>query len=122
VQHPTTGNDLFCRMHLLEEALAGKYARSSSWRFHHPFNYLLSQFLESLRGQSVGATEDAFVGIWPQHSEILIDVSKRACRWRPLDDSWIEFPKDCTYQMRSEQWHGQQGVSRTEKLDGDLNQ
>ena len=24
VPHPTTGKDLFCRMHLLEEALVGK--------------------------------------------------------------------------------------------------
>jgi hypothetical protein len=40
VLHPTTVKDLFCRMHLLEEALIGKDSQiiiSSSWRFHHPF-------------------------------------------------------------------------------------
>jgi hypothetical protein len=77
VPRPTIGNDLFCRMHLLEETLIGKDCQiiiSSSWRFHHPFNYLQSLFTESLRGQVAGVTGDAFVGRWPRHSEILIDV------------------------------------------------
>jgi len=105
VLHPTTGNDLFCRMHLLEKALIGKDCKiiiSSSWRFHHPFKYLLGLFPESLRGQVAGVTGDAFVGRWPRHSEILIDVSKRSAqgRWRALDDSWIEFPKDCPELIR----------------------
>jgi hypothetical protein len=53
VLHPTTGKDLFCRMHLLEKALTCKDCQiiiSSSWRFHHPFEYLLGLFPESLRG------------------------------------------------------------------------
>ena len=105
VLHPTTGKDLFCRMHLLEEALVGMDCQiiiSSSWRFHHPFKYLQSLFPESLRGQVAGVTGDAFMGRWPRHSEILIDVSKRAAqgRWRALDDSWIEFPKDCPELIR----------------------
>ena len=105
VLHPTTGKDLFCRMHLLEEALIDKECQiiiSSSWRFHHPFEYLQSLFPESLRGQVAGVTGVAFVGRWPRHSEILIDVSKRSGqgRWRALDDSWIEFPKDCPELIR----------------------
>jgi len=93
VLHPTTGNDLFCRMHLLEKALIGKDCQiiiSSSWRFHQPFTYLLGLFPESLRGQVAGVTGDAFVGRWPRHSEILIDASNRGAqgRWRALDDSW----------------------------------
>ena len=105
VLHPTTGKDLFCSMHLLEEALIGKDCQiiiSSSWRFHHPFEYLLGLFPESLIRQVAGVTGDAFVGRWPRYSEILIDVSKRAAqgRWRALDDSWIEFPKDCPELIR----------------------
>ena len=105
VLHPTTGNDLFCRMHLLEKALIGKDCQiiiSSSWRFHQPFTYLLGLFPESLRGQVAGVTGDAFVGRWPRHSEILIDASNRGAqgRWRALDDSWIEFPKDCPELIR----------------------
>ena len=91
-------------MHLLEEALIGKDCQiiiSPSWRFH-PFKYLQSLFPESLRGQVAGAAGGAFVGRWPRHSEILIDASNRAGRWRALDDCWIEFPKDGTYQMRPE--------------------
>ena len=89
VLHPATGNDLFCRMHLLEEALIGKDCQiiiSSSWRFHHPFEYLQSLFPESLRGQVAGVTGDAFVGKWPRHSEILIDASNRGAqgRWGDL--------------------------------------
>ena len=86
VLHPSTGKDLFCRMHLLEGALIGKDCQiiiSTSWRFHHPFKYLQSLFPESLLGQVAGVTGDAFVGRWPRHSEILIDVSKRAGRWGP---------------------------------------
>jgi len=80
-------------MHLLEEALVGKDCQiiiSSSWRFHHPFKYLQSLFTESIRGQVAGVTGGAFVGRWPRHSEILIDVSNRGAqgRWRALDDSW----------------------------------
>jgi hypothetical protein len=59
-------------MHLLEEALVGMDCQiiiSSSWRFHHPFEYLQSLFPESLRGQVAGVTGDAFVGRWPRHSE-----------------------------------------------------
>ena len=105
VLHPTSGKDLFCRMYLLEEALFGKDCQiiiSSSWRFHQPFTYLLGLFPESLRGQVAGVTGDAFVGRWPRHSEILIDVSNRGAqgRWRALDDSWIEFPKDCPELIR----------------------
>ncbi len=92
-------------MHLLEEVLIGKDCQiiiSSSWRFHHPFKYLLGLFPASLREQVAGATGDAFEGRWPRHSEILIDVSKRTSqgRWRALDDSWIEFPKDCPELIR----------------------
>lgn len=57
VLHASTGKDLFCRMHLLEEALIGKDCQiiiSSSWRFHHPFKYLQSLLPESLRGQVAG--------------------------------------------------------------------
>ena len=100
VLHPTSGKDLFCSMHLLEDVLVGKDCQiiiSSSWRFQHLFTYLLGLFPESLRGQVTGVTGDAFVSKWPRHSEILIDVSNRGAqgRWRALDDSWIEFPKDC---------------------------
>ncbi len=97
VLHPTTGKDLFCRMHLLEGALIGKDCQiiiSSSWRFHHPFDYLLGLFPESLRRHVAGVTVDAFVSRWHRHRKILIDVTKRAGRWRALDDGWIEFPKD----------------------------
>jgi hypothetical protein len=92
-------------MHLLEEALVGKDCQiiiSSSWRFHHPFEYLQILSPESLRGQVAGGTGDAFVGRWPRHSEILIAVSNRGAqgRWRALDDSWIEFPKDCPELIR----------------------
>ena len=105
VLHPSTGKDLFCRMHLLEKALVDKECQIiilSSWRSHHPFEYLLGLFPESLRGQVAGVTGEAFMGRWPRHSEILIDVSKRAAqgRWRALDDSWIEFPKDCPELIR----------------------
>ena len=105
VLHPSTGKDLFCRMHLLEEALIGKDCQiiiSSSWRFHHPFEYLQSLFPESLRGQVAGVTGDAFVGRWPRHSEILVDASNRGAqgRWRALDDSWIESPKECPELIR----------------------
>jgi hypothetical protein len=103
VLHPTTGKDLFSRMHLLEEALIGKDCQiiiSSSWRFHHPFEYLQSLLPESLRGQVAGVTGGAFVGRWPRHSEILIDVSKLSGRWRALDGSWIEFPKGCPALIR----------------------
>ena len=85
VPRPTIGKDLFCRMHLLEAALIGKDCQiiiSSSWRFHHPVDYLLDLFPESLRGQVTGVTGDAFMGRWPRHSEILCDVSKRAGQGR----------------------------------------
>ena len=73
VLHPSTGNDLFCRLHLLEEALIGKDCQiiiSSSWRFHHPFEYFIGLFPASLRGRVAGVIGDAFVGRWPRHSEI----------------------------------------------------
>ena len=61
VLHPTTGKDLFCRMHLLEEALIGKDCQiiiSSSCRFHHPFQYLLGLFPESLRVDRSPASQE----------------------------------------------------------------
>ncbi len=89
VLHPNPDKGLFCRMHVLEEALIGKDCLiifSSSWRCH-TFKYLQSLFPESLRGQVAGVTGDAFVGRWPRHSEILIDVSDRGAqgRWRALE-------------------------------------
>ena len=78
-------------MHLLAETLIGKDCQiiiSSSWRFHHPLEHLQCLFHESLREKVAGVTVDAFVGRWPQHSEILIEVYKHAGRWRALDDSW----------------------------------
>jgi len=70
VLHPTSGNDLFCRMHLLGNALIGRDCQiiiSSSWRYH-PFEYLPGLFPVSLHGQVAGVTGDAFVGRWPRHS------------------------------------------------------
>jgi hypothetical protein len=85
-----TGKDLFCKMHMLEEALIGKDCLiiiSSSWRFHHPFKYLQSLLPASLHRQVACATGGVFVGRWPRHSEVLIDASNRAGRWMALDES-----------------------------------
>jgi hypothetical protein len=76
---------------------------SKSQRIGGPESHLINRgglFPESLRVQVAGVTGDAFVGRWPRNSEILIDVSKRSGRWRALDDSCIEFPKDCPELIR----------------------
>ena len=100
VLHPTSGAALFCRMPRLEEALVGRDCRiviSSSWRFHQTFRSLTLLFPASLRHKLVGTSGEAFVGRWPRHTEILIDVDTRRVhgQWRALDDSWLEFPKGC---------------------------
>lgn len=105
VLHPTSGATPFCRMPLLEAALAHMPCHiviSSSWRFHQPYDSLQSLFPTSLRHKLVGTTGEPFVGRWPRHSEILIDVGKRHAHgvWRAIDDSWLEFPKDCEELIR----------------------
>ncbi len=101
VLHPTTVGEgqLFCRMPLLEEALRGAdvdIVISSSWRHHHSYIELLEPFREHLRKMVVGVTGESFIGRFPRYQEIVNFCRANRIRdWRALDDSYLEFPKDC---------------------------
>ena len=63
VLHPSSGGDLFCKVHMRKEALIGKdclIITSSSWRFHHPFKHLLGCYQNPCVDRSP-APQEAFL-------------------------------------------------------------
>lgn len=101
VLHPTTVPDeqLFCRVPLLQEALEGHACEiviSSSWRHYYTQQELLSHFPPPMRQRIVGFTGEVHVGKLPRYQEIQNYLMNNGNpSWRALDDSFIEFPKQC---------------------------
>ena len=69
---------------------------SSSWRFHHSFNELLSYLPEALRRIVFGVTPEVEPGRHQRYREICAYLLQynRTPNWRALDDDVNEFPKD----------------------------
>ena len=87
-------------MSLLEEVLRDSdcgVVISSSWRHHHPLRHIVAKLPMSLQRLVVGATGAPHIGRWPRYNEIKTYLVRNSpgSSWRALDDSWIEFPRDC---------------------------
>ena len=101
VLHPANASsaDWFCRMSYLVESVKNADVQiviSSSWRFHHPMEYLMTKFPPELRCKIVGKTAGAFVGKHARWNEIQAYCELRSIdEWRALDDSAYEFPSPC---------------------------
>ena len=102
VLHPghATPSDLFCKVPLLVESIAGTTIRiviSSSWRFQRTYKEIESHFPQSVREKFVGATGEAFIGRYARWQEIQSYVkAQKILNWRALDDSHFEFPNLCS--------------------------
>lgn len=101
VLHPTTATDeqLFCRIPVLKQALAGlecDIVISSSWRNFYRTEELLAHFPQTIRQRIVGFTGAAHIGKWPRFQEIQNYLMTHGNpNWRALDDALLEFPKRC---------------------------
>ena len=127
VLHPTTSSpdSLFSNVNLLAEVLIHHPCQiviSSSWRFHHDLDRIF-RYLPSIEKWVIGTTGDAFIGKWPRYNEIKEYLKKHHpfADWRALDDSFLEFPKDCPELILC---HGNNGFTLKEKylLEGWLQQ
>jgi len=104
VLHPnfSPSNDHFRQIDCLLDGLIGSYQSleiviSSSWRFHHSIDSILSHFPEVLKRLIAGATPEVEPGRYQRYREIRAYLSqyKTDMDWRALDDDHNEFPKDC---------------------------
>ncbi len=107
VLHPTTTSldrPPFCHAPLLESALQGRdcdVVVSSSWRHHHTHQEILAHLPSALRQKVVGFTGQAHIGRWPRFTEIQnYMVHLGIANWRALDDSFLEFPENCSELIR----------------------
>jgi hypothetical protein len=100
VLHPTLckPDEYFCRLPFFEDCVHEKSLNiviSSSWRFHHTFNELISLFPRHLQGMIVGVTGKAVVGQHSRWNEILNYTNLNGTQnWKILDDSNFEFPSN----------------------------
>jgi len=101
VLHKTTSSEdqLFNKLDLLAEVMQTNPCSivvSSSWRFHHDISKL-KEYLRPISKLIIGTTGEPFIGKFPRYNEIKEYVLKNSplANWRALDDSFLEFPKDC---------------------------
>jgi hypothetical protein len=101
VLHNSTSSQelLFNKLGLLVDALQEKTCSiviSSSWRFHHDLDQL-KKYMDPISELIIGTTGAAFVGRFPRYNEIKEYLRKNEpfANWRALDDSFLEFPKQC---------------------------
>ena len=105
VLHPTHhGSALLSQLPLLESAIESHDCAlviSSSWRFHMEMEDLKKLFSSSVRNKFVGVTGDAYIGAYARFHEIHAYVLQHGVKdWRALDDSYWEFPQDCSQLIR----------------------
>ena len=83
---------------------------SSSWRNAFPLATLIRYFPPALRPSVIGATGEPHRGPFPRYEEIKTYLRRHRplADWRALDDSWIEFPKQCPELIRCDPNHGLQ--------------
>ena len=119
VLHNTTSEQhlLFSKLNLLTEAVSKHpciIVISSSWRFHHDLD-CIKNFLPTIKELVVGTTGEAFIGKWPRYNEIknYLNQYDPWADWRALDDSFLEFPKDCPELILC---HAKDGFTIKEKL------
>jgi HAD domain in Swiss Army Knife RNA repair proteins len=120
VLHNTTSSEdqLFNRLDLLAEALQTNPCSiviSSSWRFHHDISKL-KDYLQPISKLIIGTTGEPFIGRFPRYNEIKEYVLKNFpfANWRALDDSFLEFPKDC---MELILCNGKTGLTKKETIE-----
>jgi hypothetical protein len=113
VLHSTssTQEDLFCRAPLLNNILSLRPCNlviSSSWRFNFDLNQLKSKLPESLAKLIVGTTGPPAIGQVPRYTEIkqYLETYRPLADWRALDDSFLEFPKNCPNLILCHPTHG----------------
>jgi hypothetical protein len=119
VLHNTTSeqNLLFSKLNLLTEVVSKNpcpIVISSSWGFHHDLDRIKS-FLPTIKELVVGTTGETFIGKWPRYNEIknYLNQYDPWADWRALDDSFLEFPKDCSELILC---HAKDGLTIKEKL------
>ena len=119
VLHNTTSSPelLFNKMGLLIDALQENPCSiviSSSWRFHHDLDQL-KKYLDPISNLIIGTTGAPYVGRYPRYNEIKADLNQHApfADWRALDDSFLEFPKDCPELILC---HAKTGITEIEKM------
>ena len=106
VLHPThfAGESPFSRAHLLEETLSvfsPKIVISSSWRFTHHLEKMHKTVPAFIASLMIGATGAAVVGKHPRFTEIQNFLQGYGpADWRALDDSYWEFPSNCSKLIR----------------------
>ena len=105
VLHPTThGSVLLSQLPLLESALEScdyTMVISSSWRFHMEIDALKNHFSPALQNKIMGITGEAYIGAYARFHEIHAYVLQHGVKdWRALDDSYWEFPQDCSQLIR----------------------
>jgi hypothetical protein len=107
VLHPTdlVVHSPFNRVELLEEALhsySPQIVISSSWRFTHSFEKLQKLLPNSISKLMIGTTGSPIIGQHARYKEILAFLSDQSTSsdWRALDDSFWEFPSNCSELIR----------------------
>ena len=105
VLHPTThGSALLSQLPLLESALEGRdytMVISSSWRFHLEMEDLKKHFSSAVQNKIIGITGEAYIGAYARFHEINAYAMQHGiANWRALDDSYWEFPQDCSQLIR----------------------
>ncbi len=105
VLHPTHhGSALLSKLPLLESTLESRDCTiviSSSWRFHLELEDLKKHFSSAVQNQIMGVTGDAYIGAYARYHEIHAYVLQHGVKdWRALDDSYWEFPQDCSQLIR----------------------
>ena len=116
VLHPThSGSPTFTQLPLLESVLIEQPCQiviSSSWRFHMSLEKLRGHLSAKLQDRLIGVTGDPHIGPHARFQEIKAYVDQYAVfDWRALDDSYWEFPKDCTNLIRC---NPNTGITQTE--------
>ena len=103
VMHPTsaTPEKFFSCASILADAIGDAECEiiiSSSWRHHHTLDEIIGMLPETLQHLVQGTTGEAFIGRYPRYNEILTYANNNGLGsdWRALDDSWIEFPPNCS--------------------------
>lgn len=108
VLHPTSARipNLFNRASLLNSIIANSHCSivlSTSWRFTHSLADLCSLLPKQTASQVIDITGPAHIGEHARYREILNYLTRfknQPYDWRALDDSFWEFPIDCTELIR----------------------
>jgi HAD domain in Swiss Army Knife RNA repair proteins len=109
VLHPTSPviDGLFSRAHLLEDLFTNIQSEvfivvSSSWRFTHSLAALQAKLPTTLAQRVINTTGTPIIGKFARYQEILAHASKLdpGTQWRALDDSYWEFPANCSELIR----------------------